>query len=201
MRLARLLILTASLAASSAASTPARSAAFCLPQKPEGLNHSHQKTRGEVRGRAFSCTLSERSSRMQRPFLAAKPSYPPAKPRAVYKPTPSSADCYISSYSPSFAADIAELPGLTPECSCEDVHEQQRKLEAVANEQRVLRRNVSRLESALSEVLETLRTADDLALLERQAAGLMVFNENLTTRRKLRLIRTEIALISAKYAL
>ena len=174
-----------------------------MPQKsmPEGLNHSHQKTRGDASSRAFVCTMSDRISQMQRPFLAVKPCYPPASPRAAQKTTQSEADCCIGAYTPSQATDIARLPGLARACSCDDVRDQQRKLEAVMIEQRVLRRSLSRLECALRDVLDTLKTTDDLAFLERQASGVMVYNENLTTRRKLRLIRTEIALIATKYAL
>ena len=55
--------------------------------------------------------------------------------------------------------------------------------------------------SVLSETLSALKSTDDLAFLERQTCSIIVYNENLTIKRQLRLLRAEIMRISTKYSM
>jgi hypothetical protein len=86
-------------------------------------------------------------------------------------------------------------------CSCEDVHGLQRKLFMCEQEQRVLARKIMRLESITRDMVQTLQTSDDIALLERRTCSAVVYNEQLTEKRPLRLLRHELKTLQGKYSL
>jgi hypothetical protein len=71
----------------------------------------------------------------------------------------------------------------------------------LTGEQRALSRSLYRLEAILTAVLEAFRTADDVAFLERQTCAIVVYNENLTSKRELRLLREELKKVSGKYGI
>jgi hypothetical protein len=86
-------------------------------------------------------------------------------------------------------------------CSCEDVHGLQRKLFMCEQEQRVLARKIMLLESITRDMVQTLQTSDDIALLERRTCSAVVYNEQLTEKRPLRLLRHELKTLQGKYSL
>ena len=85
------------------------------------------------------------------------------------------------------------------ECSCDDVEAIGRRLLALEREQRLLVRSLSRLERVMRELLQGLQTSDDMALLERLACHAVVYNEQLTSKRELRFLRSELRNIIARF--
>jgi hypothetical protein len=65
----------------------------------------------------------------------------------------------------------------------------QRTVAKLQDQNSDLTRRTLRLEYLLSELLETMQTSDDVALLERRTCSAVVYNENLTEPRPLRLLR------------
>lgn len=148
------------------------------------LNFSQAKIKNEASNRRLLCMLCQSTCQLMPPrtLLAVKPLYPPAGQRATQR--------FCST--PHTTGDVIQA-----NC-CADV---QRKLELTLIEQGALKRSIKRLESVLGEVLNTLTSADDLAVLERQTCAIIVYNENLTAPRKLRLLRSEIQRVSSKYSI
>ena len=86
-------------------------------------------------------------------------------------------------------------------CSCDDVHAMQQKLSVLEQEHRVLTRRVLRLETITSDLVQTLQTSDDVSLLERRTCSAVVYNEQLTAERPLRLLRHELKRLQGNYSL
>jgi len=86
-------------------------------------------------------------------------------------------------------------------CSCQDVHDLQRKLARAQDDHRALARRVLRVEGMLVDLVQTLQTSDDIALLERRTCSAVVYNEELTRSRPLRLLREDLKKLQEKYAL
>ena len=87
------------------------------------------------------------------------------------------------------------------ECTCDDVRDLQQRLQILTGEQRAISRSLYRLEAVLKAVLEALRSADDVAFLERQTCAVVVYNENLTNKRELRLLREELKKVSDRFGI
>jgi hypothetical protein len=81
------------------------------------------------------------------------------------------------------------------------VHDLQRKLARAQDDHRALARRVLRLEGMLVDLVQTLQTSDDIALLERRTCSAVVYNEELTRSRPLRLLREDLKKLQEKYAL
>ena len=88
-----------------------------------------------------------------------------------------------------------------PLCSCGDVFVLQRTVAKLQEQNRDLTRRTLRLESVLSELLETMQTSDDVALLERRTCSAVVYNEHLTAPRPLRLLRQELKRLQRKWSM
>jgi hypothetical protein len=141
---------------------------------------------------ALPCTASANTPA----YLLQKPVYPPvASDSAVCKRGVGE----VELWHPSVGMLDADLPHAT--CSCDDVHGLQRKLGMLEQEQRVLARRVVRLESITRDVVQTFQTSDDVALMERHVCSAVVYNEQLTAKRPLRLLRHELKRLQEKYAL
>lgn len=170
-------------------------------------NSSQQRIKNEATGRRVLCMLSERAwqrlpldAPASLPLLTVKPSYPPPGVRGESL----RAGVILNRTQTRVAAASDWTPDsqlLPCECTCDDVHDLKQRLLIVKDEQRALARSVYRLESVLTEVLETIRTTDDVAFLERQTCAVVVYNEQLTRKRELRLLREELKKISGKYGL
>jgi len=87
------------------------------------------------------------------------------------------------------------------QCSCEDVHDLQRNFAKMKDNNRDLTRRVHRLEFVLAELLETMQSSDDMALLEKQTCASVIYNEQLTRPRSLRLLRSGLKDLQKKWAL
>lgn len=88
-----------------------------------------------------------------------------------------------------------------PLCSCDDVFALQRTVSKLQEHNRDLTRRTLRLESILSELLETMQASDDVALLERRTCSAVVYNEHLTTHRPLRLLREGLKGLQRKWSM
>lgn len=176
----------------AAASTPFLGPAIRIAVR-DATTTGQQKIKNEASSRRLLCMLSEGVCpvRPKPHFLATKPCYPPRRPRAMYAQGKSDADSL-----PCPAPDVAQVLPCGPACPCDE-----EKMQQLLKEQRVLWRTVTRLESVLSETLSALKSTDDLAFLERQTCSIIVYNENLTIKRQLRLLRAEIMRISTKYSM
>ena len=172
-------------------------------------NSSQQKIKNEATGRRVLCMLSERAwqqlpraSLAQFQLLTGKPSYPPSGARGE-KVRASVATSASSNRTLLHAAARASgvWTQVLPECTCDDVHELRQRLQILEGEQRALSRSLYRLESFLGEALQAIRNADDVAFLERQTSAIVVYNENLTSKRELRLLREELKKVSDKYGI
>jgi hypothetical protein len=93
----------------------------------------------------------------------------------------------------------SEESSLCCECSCDDIEAFALRLLALEREQRLLVRSVSTLESVVRELLQGLQTSDDIALLERLACSAMVYNEELTSKRELRFLRSSLRKIISRF--
>jgi len=87
-----------------------------------------------------------------------------------------------------------------PLCSCDDVFVLQRTVAKLQDQHRDLARRTLRLESVLSELVESMEASDDVALLERRTCSAVVYNEHLTAARPLRLLRQELKRLRRKWA-
>jgi hypothetical protein len=88
-----------------------------------------------------------------------------------------------------------------PLCSCDDVFVLQRTVAKLQDQNRDLTRRTLRLESLMSELLETMQTSDDVALLERRTCSAVVYNEHLTAPRPLRLLREGLKKLQRKWSM
>lgn len=86
-------------------------------------------------------------------------------------------------------------------CSCEDVFDLERKLAKLQESNRDVTRRTIRLEHIMSDFVKVLQSSDDVALLERRTCSAMVYNEQLTTARPLRLLREELRILQHKWSL
>lgn len=127
-------------------------------------------------------------------MLLPRPVYPP---RAVVQSAPLAISC------PPSAHDLKVSCGLPAgqQCSCDDVFVLQRTVEKLQEHNRDLTRRTLRLEYVLSELLETMQTSDDVALLERRTCSAVVYNENLTAPRPLRLLREGLKKLQHKWSM
>ena len=129
-------------------------------------------------------------------YLLQKPTYPPVSCDSVVgKPLVGE----VELWNPRTSMLETDLPHST--CSCNEVHELQRKFSLCEQEQRVLARRILRLESISRDMVQTLQTSDDIALLERRTCSAVVYNEQLTAKRPLRLLRSELKTLQGKYSL
>ena len=122
-------------------------------------------------------------------ILLQRPVYPPG---AVVQSAPLATSYPVLREACSPSAGGLQLPcalsaGLL--CSCDDVFVLQRTVAKLQDQNSDLTRRTLRLEYLLSELLETMQTSDDVALLERRTCSAVVYNENLTEPRPLRLLR------------
>ena len=131
--------------------------------------------------------------------LLQKPVYPPK-----------ATDCGVSKHTPCEAAlmhakefvhgtDMQHMHQVT--CSCDDVHTLQRQLSVLQHDHRALTRKVLRLETIIADLVQTVQMSDDVALLERHTCSAVVYNEQLTAERPLRLLRHELKRLQGKYSL
>ena len=175
-------------------------------------NSSQQKIKNEAAGRRVLCMLSERAwlqlpraSLAHLPLLTVKPSYPPHRARGekvrASAATVSSNRTLVDVAARASGVSTPDSQVLPCECTCDDVHDLQQRLQILAGEQRALSRSLYRLESILKAVLEALRSADDVAFLERQTCAVVVYNENLTNKRELRLLREELKKVSDRFGI
>ena len=176
-------------------------------------NSSQQRVKNEAAGRRVLCMLAERAvQRVPRgspanfPLLTAKPSYPPhgARGEKLRASAATSVSCNSTLVDAAARAPDVWTPDahvLPCECTCDDVRDLQQRLQMLTGEQRALSRSLYRLEAVLTAVLEAFRTADDVAFLERQTCAIVVYNENLTSKRELRLLREELKKVSGKYGI
>ena len=176
-------------------------------------NSSQQKIKNEATGRRVLCMLSERAwqqlpraSLAQFQLLTVKPSYPPSgargeKVRASVATSASSNRTLLHTAARASGVWTPDAQVLPCECTCDDVHELRQRLQILEGEQRALSRSLYRLESFLGEALQAIRNADDVAFLERQTSAIVVYNENLTSKRELRLLREELKKVSDKYGI
>ena len=86
-------------------------------------------------------------------------------------------------------------------CSCDDVIDMQRSFAKLQANQCDITRRMQRLEFVMAELLSTMQSSDDMALLEKKTCGSMVYNEQLTSQRPLRLLRHELQLLQKKWSL
>lgn len=177
-------------------------------------NSSQQKMKNEAAGRRVLCRMAERSmpglprvtAVANLPLLTSKPSYPPlgARGEKLRASVATSVSCNRTLVDAAARAPDVWTPDahvLPCECTCDDVRDLQQRLQMLTGEQRALSRSLYRLESVLREVIQTIRTADDVAFLERQTCAIVVYNENLTSKRELRLLREELKKVSGKYGI
>jgi hypothetical protein len=151
-----------------------------------------------IRSGKLVCPLLRMTSTPTVGLLLQKPAYPPVGLySAAYKLA--AGDTSLMPTSRSCLADATKL--LPSTCSCEDVHALHRSLCLLQQEHRVLSRRVLRLESITTDLVQTLQTADDIALLERRTSSAVVYNEQLTSKRPLRLLRAELKTLQGKYSL
>jgi hypothetical protein len=134
-------------------------------------------------------------------MLLPRPVYPPravvqSAPLAISYPelreagSPSARDLKVS----------CALPA-GQQCSCDDVFVLQGMVVKLQEHNRDLTRRTLRLEYVLSELLETMQTSDDVALLERRTCSAVVYNENLTAPRPLRLLREGLKKLQHKWSM
>jgi hypothetical protein len=86
-------------------------------------------------------------------------------------------------------------------CSCDDVIDLQRSIAKLHANQCDITRRMQRLEFVMAELLSTMQSSDDMALLEKKTCTSMVYNEQLTSQRPLRLLRHELQLLQKKWSL
>jgi|LakMenE18May11ns_1017337.scaffolds.fasta_scaffold00680_2 hypothetical protein len=73
------------------------------------------------------------------------------------------------------------------------------KIALVESKVRLLEAKVLRLEDMLASILQVLETCDDTALLEKNTCAAVIYNEELTKTRPLRLLRSELKIIHDKF--
>lgn len=120
-------------------------------------------------------------------------------PRPLYPPVSSEKNKPVDVQRSAETLLRQDIMGTT--CSCDDVFDIERKLSKLQEHHRDVTRRTLRLEQILSDLLLTLQSADDVALLERQTCNALVYNENLTTTRPLRLLREELGRMQTKWSL
>ncbi len=86
-------------------------------------------------------------------------------------------------------------------CCCNAVHALRAELSLQLHQHGELQRKVVRLETIVSEILEMLETCDDVALQEKNTCSAVVYNEQLTAKHPLRLLRCEVKRLQEKYIL
>ena len=133
-------------------------------------------------------------------MLLPRPLYPPGVVVQI-APLPTAYAGLRDASPPSEGGPILHCALATePLCSCDDVFGLQRTVAKLQDQNRDLTRRTLRLESLLSELLETMQTSDDVALLERRTCSAVVYNEHLTTPRPLRLLRAGLKQLQRKWS-
>jgi hypothetical protein len=79
------------------------------------------------------------------------------------------------------------------------VYDLQQKVSQIEHECTALSRRLLRLETLPKALVQTFLTSDDITLMDRYACSAVVYNEELTTKRPLRLIRDELKQLLGKY--
>lgn len=167
----------------------ARAEASMLRIKKEAASRRRARSQETLRPGTFSCFESAARGNA---LLLPKPMYPPGACDALEGPALGG---------PALGGPRAELLLEEATCSCQDVHDLQQKLARAQDDHRALARRVLRLESLLVDFVQTLQTSDDIALLERRTCSAVVYNEELTRSRPLRLLREDLKKLQEKYAL
>jgi hypothetical protein len=134
----------------------------------------------------------------RRPRLARKPGYPPGSAGERVAQRLVEQNPHMLCRDTRSSSEDAR-PSLCCECSCDDIEAFALRLLALEREQRLLVRSVSTLESVVRELLQGLQTSDDIALLERLACSAMVYNEELTSKRELRFLRSSLRKIISRF--
>jgi hypothetical protein len=118
-------------------------------------------------------------------------------PRPVYPPTAGTGGEYSNA-----EALQREMDSLVPSpaCTCQDVYDLQQKLSQVQHDYAALSRRLLRLETLPNALVQAFLASDDIALMERYACSAAVYNEQLTTKRPLRLIRDELKQLQGRYS-
>jgi hypothetical protein len=86
-------------------------------------------------------------------------------------------------------------------CSCDDVFDLERRVAKLQDHNREITRRTLRVEHIMSDLLESLQSSDDVALLERHTCSAVVYNEQLTSSRPLRLLREELKRLQKKWSI
>jgi hypothetical protein len=138
--------------------------------------------------------------------MMPKPVYPPTyAERAVFPVSSNASDGNNTatgrkySNAEAFQREVDSLV-LSPTCACQqDVHDLQQKLSQIEHDYTALSRRLLRLETLPKALVQAFLTSDDMALIERYACCAVVYNEELTTKRPLRLLRDELKQLLGKY--
>jgi hypothetical protein len=128
-------------------------------------------------------------------MLLPRPVYPPAAVAQITSPIR-----LCSSFKDDMPLLLHSAHTTPSPCSCDDVFVLQRCVEKLQVLNLDLTRRVLRQELLLSELLESMQASDDVALLERKTCSAVVYNENLTSPRKLRLLREELKRLQLKFS-
>jgi len=123
--------------------------------------------------------------------------YPAAlDPRPVY-PSPGN----LPEFAAGSARENASTPPCDVPCSCDDVFDLERRVAKLQDQHRELVRRTLRLEHIIADLLESMQESDDVALLERNTCSAVVYNEQLTSSRPLRLLRHELRRLRGKWSI
>ena len=169
--------------------------ASMLRIKKEAASRRRARAQETLRPGTFSCFESAARGNA---LLLPKPMYPPGACDALGGPALGGPALRGPR---ALEGPHAELLLEQATCSCQDVHDLQRKLARAQDDHRALARRVLRLEGVLVDLVQTLQTSDDIALLERRTCSAVVYNEELTRSRPLRLLREDLKKLQEKYAL
>jgi len=130
-------------------------------------------------------------------FLKPKPTLAINDKNCLYNMQHKNKSAQVASY----LRDAAVNQEDQPPCSCADVHELQHNLAKMQDNNRDLSRRIHRLEFVVAELLETMQISDDMALLEKQTCASVIYNNELTRPRSLRLLRSALKELQKKWAL
>jgi len=163
------------------------------------------RTRAACCARAGKCARTWRLARA-RGACPLPPECPLLlEPRPVYPPGaggPGAAGA-DSAAGPGARAGALQTIAVSPgaPCSCDDLFDLERRVAKLQDHNRDLTRRTLRVEHIMSELLESMQGSDDVALLERHTCSAVVYNEQLTSSRPLRLLREELKRLQKKWSI
>jgi len=125
------------------------------------------------------------------------------EPRPVYPPDAGGAGAAGAAGLGERASTLQTTAAVSLEtpCSCDDVFDLERRVAKLQDHNREITRRTLRVEHIMSELLESLQSSDDVALLERSTCSAVVYNEQLTSSRPLRLLREELKRLQKKWSI